>query len=151
MSGFIKDLGLDKKSILRAKIKAKIANQKSRIKSKRVYILRIGLKGKEPLTYETVYKIGVTGRVVKRRVAEIVDSFENQYGYYPMVEIIRGNDRKHRIQGFESAELELLNMFKHLKIEWIKPFNGSSEFRRCEEETLLKAYDSVIKTYSKLV
>ena len=150
MVGFLEELKLDKKTRLKNKIKAKIASQKCRLPSKRVYILRIGLKGKEHLTYETVYKIGVTGRLVKRRVAEIVDSFENQYGYYPMVEIIRGHDRKHRIQGFESAELELLRMFAYGKIEWLKPFNGSSEFRRCEEEELLKAYDNVIKKYSKI-
>lgn len=142
--GFLKEIGEDRKAKIKKKIEARAKAKALRKPTKRVYIMKFTLKE------ETVYKIGVTGRLVKKRMFEVIDSFHTAYGYVPMCEVIRGMDKKHRIEGFENAEMELLKMFGHLRINWMKPFNGSSEFRRVKEEDVLKEYDIAIKKWAKV-
>lgn len=125
-------------------VKSKLVKQKTKRYTKRVYVMRVTLKD------EVVHKIGVTGRLLKKRLFEIADSFYSAYGYNPMIEVIRGDKKNHRIEGFIEMETHLLALYKHTQVKWQKAFNGSSEFRRVDEDKLLIEYDKAIKEYAKV-
>ena len=81
-------------------------------------------------TGETIVKIGITCRSAKIRLMDIATSFMNKFGYLPMVEILL----EEKVRNYYGVESLMLAKSKHIAIDWVMPFDGSTETRRIYDE-----------------
>ena len=100
-----------------------------------VYILRISTDT------GTVYKVGTTNRLPKTRMLEIAGELFEVLGYVPRIQLLRQRQTKDNYK-VEASVLKQTEMYRCSlgMAEW----NGESELRKIDEQTLLNTYDRAI-------
>ncbi len=103
----------------------------------RVYIFKVKLDSREGY----IYKIGKSsGKSSIDRLLQVQRAFFMQYRYITFAAIIR--DRP--IANAFEIETKLHQHFKEKNYYHGKKFDGSHEFFKCDEDDLLREYDSLI-------
>jgi hypothetical protein len=91
---------------------------------------------------DIVYKVGLTKREkIQDRLGEVVISFFNAYRYIPRTTV-----KRFRItDGCYSKEAKLHRELKEHRYKFKTKFCGSTEFFKCDEETVITAYDNGLR------
>ena len=108
-------------------------------KTRRVYIFKVRLGCEDSNTY--IYKVGVaSGRNSADRLMQIQRSYFMAHRYTFFAKILRDRVADEPFK----VETALHQMFAGKNFYHGKQFDGSTEFFKCEEDELLRAFDSIL-------
>lgn len=104
-----------------------------------LYVLLFELEGKQ------LVKIGITSRRMEDRVLEITEAIFQKYRVFPMC-----NPRRFtRVDDYAAKERQLHKLFKEFSYKPSKKFGGYTEFFDVDVDTVVAAYDDLVKTAPK--